>query len=87
MLSDLDLKLYPSVGELDAVWRSATDELLRRLETINGPTLVAPSPEWLRSQDGSLLGALAFAAMHEAYHVGQMGFLRKWLGLDPIFDG
>jgi hypothetical protein len=30
---------------------------------------------------------LAFAALHEAYHVGQMGFLRKWLGLDQIFDG
>ena len=46
-----------------------------------------PAPQWLRSQDGTLLGGLAFAAMHEAYHVGQMGFLRKWLGLDPIFDG
>jgi len=82
-----DLKLYPSVGELDAVWRSATDELLRRLESINGVTLAAPSPQWLRSQDGTLLGALAFAALHEAYHVGQMGFLSKWLGLAPIFDG
>jgi hypothetical protein len=82
-----DLKVYPSIGELDAVWRSATDELLRRMESINAATLAAPSPEWLRSQDGTLLGALAFAAMHEAYHVGQMGFLRKWLGLDPIFDG
>ena len=82
-----DLQHYPGIGELDAVWRSATEELLRRLETINSSSLAAPSPDWLRTQDGTLLGALAFAAMHEAYHVGQMGFLRKWLGLDPIFDG
>jgi hypothetical protein len=82
-----DLQLFPSVGELEAVWRSSTQELLRRLEAISGETLAAPSPQWLRTQDGTLLGALAFAAMHEAYHVGQMGFLRKWLGLDPIFDG
>jgi hypothetical protein len=82
-----DLHNYPGIGELDAVWRSATEELLRRLETINSSSLAAPSPDWLRTQDGTLLGALAFAAMHEAYHVGQMGFLRKWLGLDPIFDG
>src|SRR5687767_8233394 len=79
-----DLQRYPSVGELEAVWRSATDELLSRLETASTANLGAPSPQWLRTQDGTLLGALAFAAMHEAYHVGQMGFLRKWLGLDPI---
>ena len=82
-----DLTLYPSIGELEAVWRSTTEELLRRLEALNASTLAAPSPQWLRTQDGTLLGALGFAAMHEAYHVGQMGFLRKWLGLDPIFDG
>jgi hypothetical protein len=82
-----DLKLYPGVGELDAVWRRATEELLRRLDAISAANLAAPSPQWLRTQDGTLLGALSFATMHEAYHVGQMGFLRKWLGLDPIFDG
>ena len=82
-----DLTLYPSVGELEAVWRSATDELVRRLGSLSGASLAAPSPPWLRANDGTLLGALAFAAMHEAYHVGQMGFLRKWLGLDPIFEG
>jgi uncharacterized damage-inducible protein DinB len=81
-----DLRTYPSVGELDAVWRSATEELVRRLERVDAARLAEPSPDWLRTQDGTLLGALAFAAMHEAYHVGQMGFLRKWLGFDPIFD-
>lgn len=82
-----DFRRYPSVGELDAVWRSATEELMRRLETVTPAILGTPSPQWLRTQDGTVLGALAFAAMHEAYHIGQMGFLRKWLGLDPIFDG
>lgn len=82
-----DLQKYPSVGELEGVWRSATEELLRRLGAISAANLAAPSPPWLRTEDGTLLGALSFATLHEAYHVGQMGFLRKWLGLDPIFDG
>src|ERR671915_1645262 len=43
-----DLRLYPSVGELDAVWRSATDELMRRLETVTPAILGTPSPQWLR---------------------------------------
>ena len=81
-----DLRVYPGIGELEAVWRSSTDELLRRLQRIGGAELTAPSPEWLRTQDGTLLGALSFAALHEAYHIGQMGFIRKWLGLDAIFD-
>src|SRR5687768_6741482 len=72
-----DLRLYPSVGELNAVWRSATEELLRRLGSIGDGDLAAPSPDWLRTHDGTILGALAFAVMHEAYHVGQMGFIRK----------
>ena len=79
----------PYMRALDGVTRdarSATDELMRRLGTISAAS-PAPSPQWLRTLDGTLLGALSFAAMHEAYHVGQMGFLRKWLGLDPIFDG
>src|SRR5687767_910996 len=58
-----DFRLYPSVGELDAVWRSATEELMRRLETVSPAILGTPSPQGLRTQDGTVLGALAFAAM------------------------
>jgi hypothetical protein len=81
-----DLRTYPGIGELEAVWRSSTDELVRRLQTIGAAELTGPAPQWLRTEDGTLLGALSFAALHEAYHIGQMGFIRKWLGLDPIFD-
>ena len=81
-----DLRVYPRIGELEAVWRSSTEELLRRLQNISAGELNAPAPPWLRTQDGTLLGALSFAALHEAYHIGQMGFIRKWLGLESIFE-
>jgi uncharacterized damage-inducible protein DinB len=34
--------------------------------------------------DGSVLGAVAFLAQHESYHMGQLGLLRKALGYPPM---
>ena len=30
--------------------------------------------------------SIAFFAFHEAYHVGQMGFVRKYLGFSPVVE-
>jgi hypothetical protein len=38
------------------------------------------------STDATLRGAIGYFSLHEAYHVGQMGYVRKWLGLSPIID-
>jgi hypothetical protein len=81
-----DLRLYPTTGELEAVWRSASEELMRRIEATPEERLAGPAPDWLISHDGTLRGGLSYAAFHEAYHVGQMGYLRKWLGFDPLLD-
>jgi hypothetical protein len=34
--------------------------------------------------DRTLLGALAFLAQHESYHVGQLALLRKYAGLPAM---
>jgi hypothetical protein len=39
-----------------------------------------PSPDGLPSFDKKISGAVAFFAFHDAYHTGQLSFLRKWLG-------
>ena len=31
-----------------------------------------------------VLGEIAFLLQHEALHIGQMAFLRKWLGDAPM---
>jgi hypothetical protein len=48
--------------------------------------LVAPPPERVASPDGTLRGALALLAFHDGYHVGQLGFVRKWLGFSALLD-
>ena len=42
--------------------------------------LAKPAPKGPPSFDGKISGLVAFLAFHEAYHVGQVTYLRKWLG-------
>lgn len=77
---------YPAAAELLASWRETTDALIRRLDTLDDDVLMAPPRLRVPSHDHTLLGAIAFAAYHEAYHVGQLGYVRRWHGLTPLVE-
>lgn len=77
---------YPTSTELVERWQSVTGALLRRLDTLDDGVLAAAPQMRVPSHDHTLLGAIAFAAYHEAYHVGQMGYLRRWHGLSPLVE-
>jgi hypothetical protein len=81
-----DALIYPSIGEVEAVWRSASQELMRRLESAPPNRFDEPAPDWLVTRDHTLGGAINYAVYHEAYHIGQLGFIRKWLGHDAVFE-
>ncbi len=66
--------------ELIATFGRTQQQLVNRLKNLDGPELNAP----LEGQTG-LLGktkgeALAFLQWHEAYHMGQVGLLRRVAG-------
>lgn len=67
------LPLSRLVGDLKAT----TPLLVRRLEALKDEELAAPAP----SGKQSLGERLAFDLFHEAYHVGQLGVLRRTIGL------
>jgi uncharacterized damage-inducible protein DinB len=71
---------YPSVSDIQKAWSYVSTRLLDRL--LNAPTelLVKTAPQGPPSFDGKLSGLVAFLAFHETYHVGQISYLRKWLG-------
>ncbi len=81
-----DAGIYPSIGEVEAVWRSSSMELVRRLESSPPGRFDERAPDWLVTRDGSLGGAINYAVYHEAYHIGQLGYIRRWLGYDPVFE-
>ena len=71
---------YPPLDQILAVWKETTAALMARLEEIGDEELSAESPLGLPIPDKTVRGTIGFMAYHEGYHVGQMAYLRKWLG-------
>ena len=71
---------YPDISEITALWKNVTDQLLPRLEELTDEELEAESRFPLPTSDKTKRGAIFFLNLHETYHIGQMAYLRKWLG-------
>jgi hypothetical protein len=79
-------EIYPRPEELVVVWEELSALLMERLGTLTEADLATPPAARVPSTDATLRGAIGYFSLHEAYHVGQMGYVRKWLGLSPIID-
>ncbi len=71
---------YPAMEEIQAVWDDVSPKLRERLATVTVEELAVTAPRKFRIADDTLAGAVAYLGYHEAYHVGQMAYVRKWLG-------
>jgi hypothetical protein len=78
--------MYPKPDEITAVWEELSELLVQRLSTLTEADLATPPAARVPSTDATLRGAIGYFSLHEAYHVGQMGYVRKWLGKTPIID-
>ena len=78
------MKEYPPLYEVLAEWDELHEATLTCLAEMTPAELDAESPARFPTEDRSILGGIAFLAFHEAYHVGQMGLVRKYLGFDPV---
>ncbi|MGD0787094.1 MAG: DinB family protein [Terracidiphilus sp.] len=71
---------YPRPEELTLAWEEVSARLTAALEDASEETLSAPSPERIPSADGKASGVINFLAGHESYHLGQVAYLRCWMG-------
>lgn len=78
------MKEYPPLYELLAEWHELHEATQIQLGELTAAELDEPAAVELPTEDRSVLGCITFLAAHESYHVGQMGFVRKYLGLDPV---
>jgi uncharacterized damage-inducible protein DinB len=76
-----DIKELPPLTELTEAWDEASVAVMNALQQAEQEGLRKSAPAKLPISDESILGAIAFFAQHESYHLGQLGFLRKELGL------
>jgi len=73
-----EIRDYPKVEEVRRVWGDLAERLSACLS--NTPAEVLAKPHDKPTFDGKVSGFVAFLAFHETYHVGQVSYLRKWLG-------
>jgi len=71
---------YPTVAEIRQAWDEVSARLSGILADVSVEKLSRPAPKGPPSFDGKVGGIVAFLAFHETYHVGQISYLRKWLG-------
>ena len=71
---------YPSIEEMRAAWEEVSAKLNNALKQPVADVLGKNTPKGLPTFDGKISGSVAFFAFHDAYHVGQVSYLRKWLG-------
>jgi hypothetical protein len=71
---------YPALDEVLAAWKEVSATLAKAMEGATAETMAMAAPEKSPSFDGKIGGMVSFLAYHETYHVGQLAYLRKWLG-------
>lgn len=85
--SPLDSSItYPGRRQILAAWSGASAALREALQA-DEVDLAAPAPMRFPISDRSAGGALAFFAQHEAYHLGQLGLLRRAFGYPAVVYG
>ena len=61
-------------------WEEVSARLSAAVEEVSEDTLFAQSPERIPSANGKISGLVNFLANHETYHLGQVAYLRCWMG-------
>ncbi len=71
----------PTPEALMETWNESCCRLNTALESASDELLDTPAPQpGPPSADGKLSGVINFMALHETYHVGQVAYVRSFLG-------
>ena len=79
-----DVKSLPPVREILKVREVVAQEIERKFVTITKSELYVSVSFNFPVDDKTLSGGIAFLLQHESYHIGQMAFLRRQLGLPAM---
>jgi uncharacterized damage-inducible protein DinB len=77
----------PPLAEIAAAMKEALPKLAAKYAELTEAELAAEAPFKLPTPDPTLRGMIAFFAYHESYHLGQIAYVRKWIGGPGIVDG
>lgn len=75
---------YPSLEDVKKNWHTVSGKMISHLNELTDDFLNSPAPFQVPVGDNTMKGLLAFFSHHEAYHIGQLGFLRRYLGIPAM---
>jgi hypothetical protein len=75
---------YPEIQEVVSLWDLVTEKLMSRLSLLSDEELSKPASFPVPAGEKNQRGAIFFLNYHETYHIGQMAYLRKWLGYSQL---
>ena len=78
-----DARNYPERDEVERVMRDVASRLQTKLASLGNEYLAGPATMQLPNAT-TMADQLAFFALHDSYHVGQMAYIRKSLGYAGI---
>lgn len=85
-ITKVDQTKFPNLNEIKTVWEGQAVKLESSLASLPEERLGEAIAFKLPTQEQNVLSGIAFLAMHESYHIGQMSTQRRMLGIDSIFD-
>lgn len=74
---------YPTVSECLEHWQAITPLMIEGLKKVT-PAQLSNNAPFLTPMGETIDHTLAFFAHHEAYHIGQLGLLRKYFGKEAM---
>ena len=77
----------PGLTRIRRTWKELSPQLSNQLAEVSEEVLHRKAPFKFPVADSTILGATTFLISHESYHIGQLGLLRKYLGLSGMKYG
>lgn len=75
---------YPRLETIITHWEEISPRLEAALQKLEPERYNLKSDTDFPVEDKSILGGISFLIQHESYHIGQISFIRKYLGLNPM---
>ncbi|RJP68609.1 MAG: DinB family protein [Ignavibacteriales bacterium] len=79
-----DFNEYPQMNELNASIEKISLKISTHFEVLEEKDITKHINVKFPIEDRSVLGGITFLLEHESYHIGQIGFIRKYYGLHPL---
>lgn len=74
----------PTLAAIRSEWDKVSTAVTASLDGLTEKQLAGPGSQKFPGVAPTLLGGIAFLLQHESYHIGQLAYLRKYLGLPPM---